>query len=658
MDLKPYYKLTDFVDLVDIKTRQNYTAECPCCKKHHLSISKKSGLFHCFTPECNFNGICDDFKDPQYQHKEEWQKEPKKKNTDYAILDVKLSSIKSNPAVVKYLADQQIPLEVAEQAGCMSAVRNIDGIAYNCLCYVNRLYGSIINVKYRAVTEKKFTQDVQPKDKNVPSAPYNIECLNPLRPSQPPAPPLSPEQRGQKSFKGGDPPLDAKLGAADSSPFKGDRGGLLIITEGEKDVLTLLSAGYETVISTPNGASAKPEECFAPFVQWLKGIRRVLICGDNDDAGEVMKHNYLEYFEKLGKKCAIATLSHGCKDISECRQKFGLDEVHRIVDTAPFPPNRDILRIRDMRQKVLSVVHGEYDHGYSIGYGEYTNKHLHLTDEGGLIILTGKPNSGKTDWLRCTMTRLMLQLQKGCVFCSFEEPNKEKHIRRLLQIAFGTTKLKDVPDSLINAALDILDQRMAHLLMEDLAPSPTNIIAQTQQLIDDGMPVHFLCIDPYLFLVSDEPRESETQQIKSMLTTLQKWGRQHHVWVCVVAHPRKLIKDGTTGEYEEIDQYTISGSAHWANLADFLISIKRVFPFAKGNEDEGSANPSYTVADVLKVRDQEFCSTGRLYYHRQPCGRYDERRDAEACKRELSDQPPVADEVRVTDTEVWGKVKG
>ena len=388
-------------------------------------------------------------------------------------------------------------------------------------------------------------------------------------------------------------------------------------------------------------------------MQWLKGIRRVLICGDNDDAGEVMKHNYLEYFEKLGKKCAIATLSHGCKDISECRQKFGLDEVHRIVDTAPFPPNRDILRIRDMRQQVLSVVRGEYDHGYNIGYGAYTDKHLHLTDEGGLIIITGKPNSGKTDWLRCTMTRLMLQLQKGCVFCSFEEPNKEKHIRRLLQIAFGTCKLEDVPDDCIDTALDTLDQRMAHLLMEDLAPSPTNIIAQTQQLIDDGMPVHFLCIDPYLFLVSDEPRESETQQIKSMLTTLQKWGRQHHVWVCVVAHPRKLIKDGTTGEYEEIDQYTISGSAHWANLADFLISIKRVFPYAKGNEDEGSANPSYTVADVLKVRDQEFCSTGRLYYHRQPCGRYDERRDADACKRELSDQTPVGDEVRITDTTTW-----
>ena len=649
MDLKPYYKLTDFVDLKDIPSRQNYTAQCPCCKKHHLSISKKSGLFHCFTPECNFNGICDDFKTVRSEELGVRSKSPLTNSASpaannstlhtpnsslsthsslrhfvpeaYAPLSIRdLSKLDVNPAVVRYLEQQQIPLEVANAAGCMSAVRSIEGVSYNCLCYVNRLYGSIINVKYRAVTDKKFTQEAQKSGSGVPSAPYNIEALNPLS--------VRSEQLGVRS-------------------------NLLIVTEGEKDVLTLLSAGYETVISTPNGAESKPEVCMAPFLPWLKIIRRVLICGDNDEAGEKMKTNWQKFFSGLGISCVVARLSMGCKDISECRQKFGLDEVRRIVDTAPFPPNRDILRIKDMRQKVLSVVHGQYDHGYSIGYGAYTDRHLWLTDEGGLIVITGKPNSGKTDWLRCTMTRLMLHNQKGCVFCSFEEPNKEKHIRRLLEVAFGTRKLDDVPEAMLNQALDTLDQRMAHLLMEDHSPSPANIIAQTQQLIDEDMPVHFLCIDPYLFLESDQPRESETQQIKDMLTTLQKWGRQQHVWVCVVAHPRKLIKDGTTGEYEEIDQYTISGSAHWANLADFLLSVKRVFPFAKGNEDAGSANPSYTEVDVLKVRDQEFCQTGRLYFNRQYCGRYDERLDADACKRELSNQTPVGDEVRVTDNTTW-----
>ena len=163
-----------------------------------------------------------------------------------------------------------------------------------------------------------------------------------------------------------------------------------------------------------------------------------------------------------------------------------------------------------------------------------------------------------------------------------------------------------------------------------------------------AMPVRFLCIDPYLFIVSDEPKANETQQIKGILTQLQKWGRRHHVWVCIVAHPRKLVKDGTTGEYEEIDEYTIAGSAHWANLADFLLSVKRVFPDGMGHRDNGSGNPSYTQVSMLKVRDQELCSTGRIYYLRQPCGRYDERGSEDECIRDLQSGQGAR------DVEVWG----
>ena len=46
---------------------------------------------------------------------------------------------------------------------------------------------------------------------------------------------------------------------------------------------------------------------------------------------------------------------------------------------------------------------------------------------------------------------------------------------------------------------------------------------------------------------------------------------------------------------EDINMYTISGSANWANLADFILSITRI------NEPDRA----FTRLDVLKVRDQE-----------------------------------------------------
>lgn len=84
-------------------------------------------------------------------------------------------------------------------------------------------------------------------------------------------------------------------------------------------------------------------------------------------------------------------------------------------------------------------------------------------------------------------------------------------------------------------------------------------------------------------------------------------------------HPRSLKKQNGKNELEDIDMYTISGSANWANLADFIFSISRI----------KEQDRSYTRLDMLKVRDQDLCQTGSVLYVRQTCGRYDERESEE-----------------------------
>jgi len=46
---------------------------------------------------------------------------------------------------------------------------------------------------------------------------------------------------------------------------------------------------------------------------------------------------------------------------------------------------------RHVRNGILNVLHGEYDHGYDVGYGPLTDHVFHPTDQGGLIIETGVP---------------------------------------------------------------------------------------------------------------------------------------------------------------------------------------------------------------------------------------------------------------------------
>ena len=70
-------------------------------------------------------------------------------------------------------------------------------------------------------------------------------------------------------------------------------------------------------------------------------------------------------------------------------------------------------------------------------------------------------------------------------------------------------------------------------------------------------------------------------------------------------------------------------------------------------EANGSANPSYTLVNVMKVRDQSLCHTGHLFFVRQPCGRYDERPSEDSCKRELQKVIPLPGDIRTIDDSEW-----
>ena len=524
-----------------------------------------------------------------------------------------LRNITDDNAVFDYVCDQCITVGALE-AGCKASEEYIGNTKHHCLAYVNTVEGRVCNVKYRAVDVKQFTQ-LTLKDKMLPMAPYNIDCLWPDR--------------------------------------VGDATGItLIVTEGEKDCCALLSCGFRYVISTPNGAGAKPETYMSAFREWLRPVTRVVICHDEDEAGYEMMHNVREFFGvRLGRQVSVTRLPYVCKDIAEVLRIYGEDGVRQIIDNAKFPDSPQVVFNRSRVSAIKEVLKGNYDHGYGTGFGPLTDRHLRFTGEGGLIIVTGAPSEGKTSWSRALLCHLMCQRDLGVCFCSFEEPNKDKHVANVVRIAMGTTHPEDMTDEMMDSVIGYLDSRMANISFGNMPPTPNNIIRLCEE-VRRRQPVHFLYIDPYLFIERDRNIESETLQIKQVLTTLQSWGRLRNIWIMIVCHPRKLQKD-QNGKYETVDQYTIAGSAHWANLADYLLAVKREFVYGSGMEDNGSANPSYTVVNVMKVRDQEVCHTGNLYFMRQPCGRYDERPSAESCKREIMHSPPMQGDVRDIDTNYW-----
>lgn len=678
---------------------------CPKCGKRHCFIKVDNGLTHCWS--CNWSGYLEEMKSllgkgsgkvngNYYANAQKKQQDEHKAKDyvpmlpdDFREIDAETRSWlypiypfktqeeqqqfinhfhpanllsrhpKSRPLITaselaslqsmvqRYIQAMKLSPDIIVQEGVMCAwmKQNADDTKSEdpkgvemvpAIAYCNYLDGKIINVKFRSVQQHPITGEwsklfcqVSPTK---PCAPYGIDSINLLRP--------------------------------DAQPIR-----QLIITEGEKDRLTLMTCGFPYVLSIANGASTNIEESHEAFDEWIQQAGEIIICGDTDRPGRRLVKLLIEQYQTRAK---VTTLPQGKKDISEVYDAFGrflaalVDlsgdaisevydafgsrEVQRIIAEAQGISDADIYDLSEHKEDILDIMMGNYDRGYEVGMGGLTDGIFHPTSEGGLIILTGRPNSGKTDFLNCLMAHLMYHNQKRVAFFSFEKPIKGKHVREIARIALGVRNTEDMdgtesPEEARQEnrrVLDFLSEHMVDFDTKTRLPDSNYIIGMMEAMMNrKKQKIDYLVIDPYVFINMTEggSRATETEKVRLMLTKLQAWSRTRHIWTVVVAHPRIQYKDGHEA-FPPLDIYSVAGSAQWANLADFLLTVNRI-----SKPEEGKM---FTIVEMLKVRDQEFCHPGKVYYVRQPCGRYDERESENDCIAEA-----MQGKVLAKDDEPW-----
>lgn len=654
---------------------------CPKCGKRHCFIKVDNGLTHCWS--CNWSGYLEEMKsllgkgsgkvNGNYYANAQKKQQDEHKAKDYVpmlpddffeidaetrswlypiypfktqeeqqqfidhfhpanllsrhpkarplITATELASLQS--MVQRYIQAMKLSPDIIIQEGVMCAwmKQNADdpksedpkGVEMvPAIAYCNYLDGKIINVKFRSVQQHPVTGEwsklfcqVSPTK---PCAPYGIDSINLLRP--------------------------------DAQNIR-----QLIITEGEKDRLTLMTCGFPYVLSIANGASTNIEESHEAFDEWIQQAGEIIICGDTDRPGRRLVKLLIEQYQTRAK---VTTLPQGKKDISEVYDAFGSREVQRIIAEAQGISDADIYDLSEHKEDILDIMMGNYDRGYEVGMGGLTDGIFHPTSEGGLIILTGRPNSGKTDFLNCLMAHLMYHNQKRVAFFSFEKPIKGKHVREIARIALGVrnTENMDGAESPEEArlenqrVLDFLSEHMVDFDTKTRLPDSNYIIGMMEAMMNrKKQKIDYLVIDPYVFINMTEGGSRATEKVRLMLTKLQAWSRTRHIWTVVVAHPRIQYKDGHEA-FPPLDIYSVAGSAQWANLADFLLTVNRI-----SKPEEGKM---FTIVEMLKVRDQEFCHPGKVYYVRQPCGRYDERESENDCIAEA-----MQGKVLAKDDEPW-----
>jgi twinkle protein len=413
--------------------------------------------------------------------------------------------------------------KLAEALGLETVLR--EGKAWLSVPYTQD--GEIINHKYRLTSEKDHRMDA-----GAPLALWNADCLSDPR------------------VRNGQAPV--------------------VIAEGEWDAIAAIQSGFAFAVSVPNGApssetrdldGAKRYEWVDRHADDLRQVREFIIAADDDQAGHYLRADLVAL---LGAdRCRFIDYPWPCKDLNEVLVDFGPEKVVDCISTARPFPIQGLYKVDDFPER------GQV-RAYDVGV-EPIRDMLSIVP-GTLTVVTGYANMGKSTLMNAVIGNALSNHFPVCV-ASFETDVKPILVDglRVAMLGCGKHELatidKSAVDKIIRERLCIISQTVDEDMEMDLEKF---LELSRAAVLREG--VKMIVLDPWNELEHKRRRdESETEYIGRAIRAIKRFAKQYDVSFWVVAHPTKP----QPGINKIPGLYDISGSAHWANKADYGLVYHR-----------------------------------------------------------------------------------
>lgn len=371
-----------------------------------------------------------------------------------------------------------------------------------------------------------------------------------------------------------------------------------VIVEGEMDVLALYEAGITNAISVPGGAPNEGDKsadgklkCLETCAKEIEKVKAWTIFVDNDANGKRLQ---AELIRRLGaENCSVVQwdMLDGCKDANDVLLKYGKSELSLFVKMAKPCPVDGEHRFSEYKYALDMKRRGEPLYKvYGSGYDWFEN---YKVAPGFITTVTGIPSSGKSTFVANMVCRLAINhgLKFG-MFCP-ENPGRSM-LEKLVQAAVQKP-LCNMTDGEYERAISFVNDHFMEIIgVEDKISRTVENILRIATSYVKRYGINGLVIDAYSRLQKDFGKESETLFVSRLLDELSAWAKRNECHVWIVAHPR-IMNKGNDGKYTKAMPYDISGSAHWFNGSDMILSVYR-------HLDE-SVNHKVTVY-VMKVKEE------------------------------------------------------
>lgn len=358
-----------------------------------------------------------------------------------------------------------------------------------------------------------------------------------------------------------------------------------VIVEGEIDKLSVEVAGFVSCVSVPDGAPSPATKDYASKFTFLEAdaetlsaVKSWLIAVDSDEPGKRLED---ELARRLGReKCKRVVWPEGCKDANDVLVKHGPEALRQCIENAQPFPLAGVFEVEDLSGRIRQLYTQGWEKGVSTGWDEVDQ--LYTVRPGEFTVVTGIPNSGKSNWLDAMLVNLAREY--GWTFAMFSPENQplEDHMARMVEKMIGKP-FSDGPtprmgEQELDFGMKMVGEYFSWILPDDDADWTIETLLDRAKALVFRRGIRGLVIDPWNELEHQLSNgESETVYIGNVLKHVRQFARRHGVHVWIVAHPAKLYREKDTGNYPVPTLYDISGSAHWRNKADNGIVVWRDF---------------------------------------------------------------------------------
>lgn len=350
----------------------------------------------------------------------------------------------------------------------------------------------------------------------------------------------------------------------------------IVVSEGELDALSITEAGIAGAVSCPEGAppvGAKADGKLAfldASADVFKPAERVILAMDNDEPGIRWRDAIAE---KLGpERCLTVTWPAGCKDANDVLLRHGKEALAAAIRNATHYPCPGLHEADEYRAALIARrASTTTQAGYSTGWKNLDD--FMRVELGCLHVVTGIPGSGKSELLDgLALNTARLHGWRWAVFSPENYPI-DRHLAKLLEKHLEAP-FRSLSQEQIDAALAWVREHFVFITEDDHGLT-VDRLANLLKAASARYGIRGAIVDPWNELEHHRPQHlSETEYTGAALTLLRNIARREGIALFIAAHPTKMEK-GPGGEYGVPTPYDVSGSAHWRNKADTVITVWR-----------------------------------------------------------------------------------